>query len=290
MVQVYLVDAFVDRGLGGNPAGVVLDAGCFTAEQQQAIATRVGLSETAFVSDSETAGFRIDFFTPTARVGDCGHATVAAFSLLKEKGLLTGTVSSKELVNGQVREIQFEDGMVFMEQAAPQYRELSDSDLEALRRSLGLPADRDWMPARPMVVNTGENFLLLPLSNAEEVARLQPDMDAVTALSKKHQLIGYYVFSTETSSADRHAGARMFAPLYGIPEESATGMGAGPCACFMADVMGYGLDTLFIEQGRFMEPPSPSFLRADFQWSGEKVSGLRVGGYGKVREMLDVTL
>jgi PhzF family phenazine biosynthesis protein len=47
---VNIVNAFVDGGRGGNPAGVVLDADGLSAQQKQAIARLAGLSETAFVS------------------------------------------------------------------------------------------------------------------------------------------------------------------------------------------------------------------------------------------------
>ena len=48
-VKVQIINAFVDNGQGGNPAGVVLNADKFTNEQKLAIAAKVGLSETAFI-------------------------------------------------------------------------------------------------------------------------------------------------------------------------------------------------------------------------------------------------
>lgn len=66
-VEVRIVNAFTDGAAGGNPAGVVLDADALSTAQKQAIAARVGLSETAFVSASEVAPFKLEFFTPTAR-------------------------------------------------------------------------------------------------------------------------------------------------------------------------------------------------------------------------------
>ncbi len=63
-VTIAIVDAFIDGGEGGNPAGVVLDADDLSASQKRAIAAKVGLSETAFVSKSNSADFKLDFFTP----------------------------------------------------------------------------------------------------------------------------------------------------------------------------------------------------------------------------------
>ncbi|WP_046006551.1 PhzF family phenazine biosynthesis protein [Pseudoalteromonas rubra] len=73
-INVHLVNAFTERGKGGNPAGVVLNADGLTDEQKQAIAREVGFSETAFVSSASDADFAVSFFTPTAEVDFCGHA------------------------------------------------------------------------------------------------------------------------------------------------------------------------------------------------------------------------
>lgn len=62
-LQIAIVDAFVKDGQGGNPAGVVCDAEGLSEAAMQAIATKVGVSETAFVSSSEIADFKLDFFT-----------------------------------------------------------------------------------------------------------------------------------------------------------------------------------------------------------------------------------
>ena len=43
------VDVFTDRAFGGNPLGVVLDAGGLSTEQMQAIASEFNYSETTFV-------------------------------------------------------------------------------------------------------------------------------------------------------------------------------------------------------------------------------------------------
>jgi PhzF family phenazine biosynthesis protein len=91
-----VVNAFVDNGRGGNPAGVVLNAERFSQAQKQAIAAKVGLSETAFVSPSRTADFKLEFFTPTRQIPHCGHATIATFSSLVQLGLLDGARSSTD--------------------------------------------------------------------------------------------------------------------------------------------------------------------------------------------------
>ncbi len=60
-IQVQIINAFVDNGVGGNPAGVVLDADELNAQQKLSIASIVGISETAFVSSSNSAAFKLEF-------------------------------------------------------------------------------------------------------------------------------------------------------------------------------------------------------------------------------------
>src|SRR5687767_9296028 len=78
--------AFTDHGRGGNPAGVVLDAGGMSDERMLAVAAEVGYSETAFVTGSEGDGrFTLRYFSPRAEVAFCGHATVATAVALAER-------------------------------------------------------------------------------------------------------------------------------------------------------------------------------------------------------------
>lgn len=85
-MYAYLVDSFTDKRFEGNPAGVVLDADRLTAAQKQQIAAEIHASETAFVSKSNKADLKVEFFTPTTQVDFCGHATLATFYMLAESG------------------------------------------------------------------------------------------------------------------------------------------------------------------------------------------------------------
>jgi PhzF family phenazine biosynthesis protein len=80
-VAVLRLSAFTRHGEGGNPAGVVLDAGALSEAQMLAVAAEVGYSETAFVLDgppvADRRRYRVRYFSPLAEVPFCGHATVA---------------------------------------------------------------------------------------------------------------------------------------------------------------------------------------------------------------------
>jgi PhzF family phenazine biosynthesis protein len=287
-VEVQILNAFVDNNKGGNPAGVVLNADDLTNEQKLKIATKVGLSETAFVSKSEIAGFKLDFFTPTRQIAHCGHATIATFSYLSQSGLIKSTLSSKETIDG-IREILLQGELAFMEQKAPVYRN-TDKQEEQILRSLGLTKSDILKEAPISLVNTGNSFVIIPVKSAEILKNIKPDHTLISQISEELDLIGFYVFSTDTSSPIRDATTRMFAPRYGIEEEAATGMAAGPLACYLFDILGIKKERMLIEQGWFMGQQSPSLIIADLSLDNEKITKIMVGGKGILMTSLSVEI
>lgn len=108
-------------------------------------------------------------------------------------------------------------------------------------------------------------------------------------ISEKLDLIGYYLFALGGEGTD--ATTRMFAPRYAIPEEAATGMAAGPLACFLHDTLGMQKTHFDIAQGDFMSPPSPSRISVDLDRDAAgAITGLLAGGYGKSMRETTVTL
>ena len=79
MIKIKKVNAFTDLDSGGNPAGVVLDSPILTDEQMISISKMMKVSETAFVSPSKVADYKVRFFSPISEVELCGHATIATF-------------------------------------------------------------------------------------------------------------------------------------------------------------------------------------------------------------------
>ncbi len=262
---------------------MVLDADALTPAQKLSIARQVGLSETAFVSASQKATLRLEFFTPARQIAHCGHATIATFSLLRQQGVLGDGRFTKETVDGN-RDILLDGDVAFMEQTAPTYTRIDPaSDLGArIASSLGLLPGLEAGGVGPHVVSTGNAFLLVALPDASALADLRPRQDPVQAISDELDLIGVYAFTTETQRPGRHASARMFAPRFGIPEESGTGMAAGPLACLLHDVLGVQDRELLIEQGWLMQPPSPSLIRVVLQREDGRITRLMAGGTGRI--------
>lgn len=276
-VTINVVNAFIDGAFGGNPAGVVLDADALTDLQRLTIAQTVGLSETAFVSASSVADFKLDFFTPSRQIAHCGHATVAVFSHLAQTGRIGQGWSSKETIDG-TRKVLIKDGMAFMEQRAPQYTEV-ESYRTAILDSLGLTEQQ--LLLAPKWVNTGNSFVVVGVKNQQDLAQLEINYEAIKSVSESLDLIGYYIFTTQTHTPGRDVATRMLAPRYGIDEEAGTGMAAGPMACYLYDQMAIKKAHFTIEQGYLMRPPSPSVIDVTLEISPAGITSLMAGGVAK---------
>ncbi len=100
-VTAEVVAAFVDERDEGNLAGVVLDRADLSEHQMQSIAAQLGYSETAFLIEV-SGGFRFDVFTPKMRVPDCGHATVAAFGMLAQRGRFSASTTKLTIAGPRV--------------------------------------------------------------------------------------------------------------------------------------------------------------------------------------------
>ncbi len=272
MLEVYIASAFSKNGSGGNKAGVVLRDMGLTSEEKQKIASVLGYSETAFLSPSEQADYRIEYFTPKGEVPLCGHATVALFTVLKSLGQLEKTQYTIETKAGRLNICIAEDGMIFMEQNPPEYGEILQQ--EELAVCLDARAFSQEYPIQ--IVSTGLRDIMLPVRSAEEMKALEPDFPAMKDLSRQKNVIGVHAFTLE-NKAERTAVCRNFAPLYGIDEESATGTSNCALACYLYR-LGCRRQQYVFEQGHNLGEISRIVVRliAD----EESITAVMVGGDG----------
>jgi len=283
-VTVKVLNAFIENNSGGNPAGVVLDADNLSHNQKLSIASQVGLSETAFVSQSSTADFKLDFYTPNRQIAHCGHATVAVFSYLSQLKLIDQGWSSKETIDGN-RKILIQKDMAYLEQLAPKYVEVNKYHQKILN-SIGLT--QGLILRDPLLVNTGNSFIIVGVQNKHILAQLKLDFNAIKSISEELDLIGYYIYTNETHVSENDASTRMFFPRYGVDEEAATGMAAGPLASYLYDKIKVKKDRFSIEQGYFMPVPSPSKIVIDLQIENNQISSLMAGGKANISKKIEV--
>lgn len=250
-MKYFIVDAFTDQAFGGNPAGVVLlDSDAFPEEELMLnIAAELRYSETAFVRKHSAQEFTIRYFTPKAEVELCGHATIASFFLLHQKGLASGTC----LCHTQAGDLRIEAGeKVMMQMAKPQIVATLGEN-EEIYHALGVKNYRPTMPVQ--VVSTGLPDLMIPLPDVVTLQSLQPNMEAIAEITKKYDAVSFHVFAFGNDSYTAHV--RDFAPLYDIPEESATGTANASLTYYLQqhDSIGAEAECAFI-QGEAMGRPS----------------------------------
>lgn len=288
LITVQIINAFTENNEGGNPAGVVLNNEDLSKKNKLQIAKKVGLSDTAFVSLSQIADFKLEFFTPTKQIAHCGHATVATFSYLKQLGRLTKNESSKETIDG-TRKIKLIGELAFMEQTAPIYTEVKDKE-KLILKSIGLEKSQLIKNAPIKLVNTGNSFIIIPVKSSKELASIKPNYHLISKISEELDLIGYYIFTNDTENEKTDVTSRMFGPRFGILEESGTGMAAGPLACYLFDILKIKKSRFKIQQGKFMEVPSQSLIIVDLNIEGDKIKSLMAGGKGILKDQITIEI
>ncbi|MBP9902638.1 MAG: PhzF family phenazine biosynthesis protein [Verrucomicrobiota bacterium] len=198
----YHVDAFANATFRGNPAAVCLLQAWLPDTTLQNIAAENNLSETAFVV-ARGSDFDLRWFTPTAEMDLCGHATLAAaFVLFTERGFSSHTVHFHSR-SGRLTVARAGDVLTLDFPARPA---TACAAPEALIRGLG---------AKPCTVLKTRDYLAV-FASAAEVQALQPDFGILRSLA----CLG--IIAT-APGADCDFVSRFFAPAAGINEDPVTG-------------------------------------------------------------------
>ena len=219
-LKYFIVDAFTSEPFGGNPAGVVLLDGDFPSERlMQQVAAELRYSETVFVQRQAIDEFHLRYFTPCSEVDLCGHATIAAFGVLWRHGLVgdQAPIINHTLAGDLKVSIERQ---VMMQMAMPTVVD-KRVDPERLHRIMAGDKPMEWPYLPVEVVSTGLPDIIMPVKDLESLNALQLDMAALSALSQELDVVGVHAFALTDDGYTAHV--RNFAPLYGVPEESATG-------------------------------------------------------------------
>lgn len=281
-MQVYTLQAFAKNSKGGNPAGVVLVADSLTDAEMQSIASKVGMSETAFVSSSKVANYKVRFFTPKKEVDFCGHATIATFYLMRFVNIIKQGTYYQETKAGVLR-IEVDMYSVVMEQPSPLFSEILDK--KAIAKSLNIDEDEimDNLPIQ--IVSTGLRDILVPIKSLATLHAITPNFEKVKKLSEKYNTAGYHLFTLETLKKDATAHCRNLAPLLGVNEEAATGSASGALGSYL---LKYGViqspSKIKFEQGHCMNAPSEILVDVKYE-EKDKIS-VMVGGIAENVEVI----
>ena len=264
-----VADVFADPardgfpGTTGNRAGVVWlqDSVTFPPDIYMArLAARYGYSETVFVLAGGPATYKLRYFTPVDEVDFCGHATLAAFELLRSLGVLDGFSASALPKAGTVR-VEWNGKEIFMEMVPSRtVRFFSSRESLDLYRAFGLEPSLRFTPE---IICTGLSDILLAADSKEQLDTLEPHFEMISALSQLYGVVGFHVFYVPEMFRGK-IYCRNFAPLYGIPEEAATGTSNASLAFYLFR-HGYDVSHCVCIQGESMGKSSLVTVRYNGQ-------------------------
>lgn len=255
--EILRYTAFAAEPGGGNPAGLVLDAAGLSDDQMLAIARQVGYPETAFVVGSTATGPRVRYFSPSAEVPFCGHATVAlAVALAEREGTgrrvfttLAGEVAL-DATAGADGAVQ-----VAMTSVEPATRDLDPALLARLFDLLGLEA-ADIAPGFPVLESFAGNWHpVLVLHDRELFHQFRFAPGPLAELKREAGWAGTVTVLHRTG--DREYEARNLFPAGRITEDPATGSAAASTGAYLRHIgAAQPGDRITIRQGRHVGRPS----------------------------------
>lgn len=274
-VEAFLVNSFTSNGTGGNPAGVVLHADHLSNEEKLQIAQIVGYSETAFVSRDDEADFELSFFTTTGEVDFCGHATLAAFSTMYQDGSITEGKYLQRTKAGLLVVTIEANGHIVMDLKLPEFR--GEFSYEVISALIGLDSTLLESSRLPIeVISTGLADIIVPVPFGY-LDQIQLNEKLTSEFCERHGVIGIHAFELCENTSEVTASCRNFAPLVGIPEESATGSASGALACYLAKHLPSTHSKNFtFEQGRAMA--CVSRITASVESNDQGIIKVKVGG------------
>lgn len=253
--RLFKLAAFTDTPEGGNPAGVWIGDELPDPSTMQHLAAEVGFSETAFLAPASGSERVVRYYSPVAEVPFCGHATIAAGIVLAEAGgegvyRLTTAVGE---VPVSVRQ-RSGQRLASLTSVEPRFAPADRSLLTDALATLGWDEAELDPSIPPAKAYAGAWHLVLAVTRARRLARLDYDFDRLKAIMLAHDLTTLQLVWRESQSVFH---ARNPFPVGGVVEDPATGAAAAALGGYLRQA---GLIqapvVLTIRQGEAMGRPS----------------------------------
>jgi PhzF family phenazine biosynthesis protein len=203
------VDVFTGKPFYGNPVAVVIGAAELETEDMQRIARWQNLSETTFLLPSSQADYRLRIFTPQHELPFAGHPTIGAAHAALEAGFVEKKKILRQECAAGILELSFEDERIFVR--GP------EAKIADVRRTLPFAK-------KLLRIDVGPVWVVGEMADADELAALKPDFQALAAFSIDHEATGITVFAP-SGEKQTAMHVRSFAPAHGVPEDPVCGSG-----------------------------------------------------------------
>ena len=277
------VDVFTDLKFGGNPLAVFHDAQGLSAEQMQSIAAEFNYAETTFVlppkDPKHTAHVRI--FTPKAELPFAGHPNVGTAFVLARLGKAKGErLVFEEKAGLVVMDLTYQGGTVVAARlAAPQPFTVGETiAAELVAQACGLAADQIETAAhRPVVASTGNRFVFAEVTSRAVLKAASCNADVFAKNLPMERAVGVHLY-VPAHEYGVEIQSRMFAPLFGVPEDPATGSANVTLIGLLAHLDKRADLTLSRTIGQGFDMGRPSVLEAMAEKKAGKVTATYIGG------------
>lgn len=269
--EILRLAAFTDDPAGGNPAGVVLGEELPPAADMQRIAAEIGYSETAFLAGDGGERWTTRYYSPSAEVAFCGHATIAAAVALRERHGLAAV--QLETTVGMVPVAIADAGgraVATLTSVEPSVAPLADDDLAQLLELLGWGRPQLDPALPPRVAFAGVHHPVLGVRDRDVLASLAYDFDGLRTLMETRDWTTIQIVWRR--SADVFDVRDPF-PVGGVVEDPATGAAAAAFGAYLRELRLVDVPaTVTLHQGDDLG--RPSLLTVDIPATG----GIRVSG------------
>ncbi len=233
-----LVDVFAEEKYAGNQLAVIGKDGALSSKEMQKIANEMHFSETTFIlSDKKrNAGYDVRIFTPVREMPFAGHPTLGTAYVIRHTVIRrTARIVKLNLKVGQVP-VTFERGgtnqeVLWMTLMAPTFGRIFDATKVSQMLNIDVNEIENDYPIQE--VSTSVPFIIVPLKTLDAVRRVRINKDRLVEFTIDTQA-GVLVFCQETYDRKNDLNVRVFADLFGIPEDPATGSGNSCLAGYLS--------------------------------------------------------
>jgi trans-2,3-dihydro-3-hydroxyanthranilate isomerase len=251
VLRYFQVDVFAPRPFSGNGLGVFPEAASLSAAQMQTLTQELRQFESVFLAPAEERTTRARIFTVEEELPFAGHPLLGAGAVLHHLAGAQGDYSTLlQLAGGRRLEVRSsrtgDSFLVEMEQGCTAFG--PPLEVAALPEALGLRAADLHTELPVQVVSTGLPYLLLPLRQGLERARvLHRDLEGLLS-----SLGAKFVYLLDVGAREGRTWDNR-----GAVEDVATGSAAGPAAAYLVQ---HGQarpgEWVTLAQGRFAGRPS----------------------------------
>jgi trans-2,3-dihydro-3-hydroxyanthranilate isomerase len=276
-------DVFTTSRFEGNPLAVVPDGQGLSDEEMQKIAREFNYSETTFVLPPEQGHtYRLRIFTRKQELAFAGHPNIGSAYVLTQLNPKPGSQSTItfEQPAGPVAITvrQNNSGGVWCELKAPANLSLGDPQSAAtVAAAIGLnESDIRVGVHPPREASVGKVFLVVEVNSREALVRAQPNTARLTALDASGVCASVMVYTRSNDEFDMRC--RMFAPLGGTVEDSATGSAACALTGLLTHYEGASTGEFSWRMAQGVEMGRPSLLEARSAKHSGTVSGVWLAG------------